>query len=256
MLPTTKTPVRTSASAMTALLYGRPKLGKSTFCSQAKNAIFLATEPGLNHLEVFQTEVKTWEQMLAACGELAAGKHEFKTVVVDTIDNLYRFCSEHVCRREGVQHEADLPFGKGYALIQNEFQRVLTKLAFLPMGLILVAHAVEKEFETRTGKVTRVVPDLPERARRIVLALVDLVLFVDIDVATGADGKPVARRVIRTKPSPTYDAGDRTGRLPEVLDLNFAALDEALRRPSPNHGPATAVTAPTQNPNLSKTNPQ
>ena len=34
------------------------------------------------------------------------------------------------------------------------------------------------------------------------------------------------RRVIRTKPSLYYEAGDRTGRLPETLELDFGKFKE------------------------------
>ena len=49
-----------------------------------------------------------------------------------------------------------------------------------------------------------------------------------------ADGKPIFRRVIRTKPHPDYDAGDRTGRLPETIDLDFAKFEAAFDRPEGN----------------------
>ena len=42
------------------------------------------------------------------------------------------------------------------------------------------------------------------------------------------DGEPTVRRVIRTKPSLYYEAGDRTGRLPETLDLDFSSFLEAF----------------------------
>ena len=71
-------------------------------------------------------------------------------------------CAEHVCQKFKIEHESDLGFGKGYALINNEFYRVLNKLSLLPHGLILISHSQEKELETRTGKLTRVVPTLPE----------------------------------------------------------------------------------------------
>jgi len=32
------------------------------------------------------------------------------------------------------------------------------------------------------------------------------------------------RRVMRTKPSPYWEAGDRTGRLPETIELDFDAF--------------------------------
>jgi hypothetical protein len=33
---------------------------------------------------------------------------------------------------------------------------------------------------------------------------------------------------MRTKPSPNYDAGDRTGRLPEVIPLDFMSFIKAF----------------------------
>jgi hypothetical protein len=248
MLPTTKTPPKTSLADLTVLVYGPTKIGKSTWCSRAEGALFLATESGLNNLEVFQAPIANWEQLLAACGEIAAGNHPFKTIVIDTVDNAFRMCADYVCAKHKVEHESDLAYGKGYALVTNEFYRVLNKLALLPYGLFLVSHSTEREFETRTGKVTRIVPTLPDKARKIVLGMVDMILFCDLDAAPGADGKQVVRRVIRTKPATAYEAGDRTGRLPETIDLDFAKfLDAFVGAPAPaasSQAPAATPAAP------------
>lgn len=227
LLPTAKTPPKPNLADLTVLTYGPTKIGKSTWCSHAESALFLSTEPGLNSLEVFQIPIRSWDELLAACGEIADGNHEFKTVILDTVDNAYRMCAEHVCRKFKVEHESDLGFGKGYALTNNEFQRVLNKLAFMPYGLYLVSHSQETEIETRTGKYTKIVPTLPEKARKIVMGLVDMILYCDIETAAGPDGKPSIRRVMRTNPSLYYEAGDRTGRLPEVIDLDYARFIEA-----------------------------
>jgi hypothetical protein len=229
MLPNQKTPPKESPTEVSALLFGRSKIGKSEFCSQAPDALFLATEPGLNHLEVYQVPIRTWEELLAACREIAEGKHPFRTIIIDTVDNAYRFCVEHVLRKLSIDHESEAAYGKAYALINSEFHRVLTRLAHLPYGLFLVSHAQEREVETRTGKVTRIVPTLPERARQVVLALVDLILFADLEISVGADGKRLVRRVLRTKPTTHYEAGDRTGRLPDVLDLDYRAFALAFQ---------------------------
>jgi hypothetical protein len=228
LLPTQKTPPKPNLADLTALTYGPTKIGKSTWCSHAESALFLSTEPGLNSLEVFQIPIRSWDELLTVCGEIAEGNHKFKTVILDTVDNAYRMCAEHVCRKFKVEHESDLGFGKGYALANNEFQRVLNKLAFMPCGLYLISHSQEIEIETRTGKYTKTVPTLPEKARKIVLGLVDMVLYCDIEMTSGSDGKMVARRVMRTKPSLNYEAGDRTGRLPEVIDLDYAKFVEAF----------------------------
>ncbi len=222
MLPTQKTPPKPNLHDLTVLVHGPHKYGKSTWCAQAEGALFLATEPGLNHLEVYQQPISTWDELLVAAGEIAEGKHAFRTV-------------------------SDLEYGKGYALVNGEFHRVLNKLALLPYGLFLVSHSQEKEIETRTGKYTKIVPTLPDKARKLVLGLVDVILFCDLEPTAGPDGKPAYRRVLRTKPSIAYEAGDRTGRLPEVLDLDFAAFAAAFVQ-----GAVRGATAGTSAPASSK----
>jgi len=228
ILPTDKTQPKPSLADLTVLVYGQTKIGKSTLCSHAEGALFLATEPGLNALDVYQVPIQTWEDLLNACAEIVEAKHPFQTVIVDTIDNAYKFCTDYILRKFKIDHESDLAYGKGYAIVNNEFQRVLTKLAFLPYGLFLVSHAKEIDIETRTGKYTRIVPTLPDKARKIVLGMVDMVLYCDLELTTGENEEPQIRRVIRTKPSLYYEAGDRTGRMPETIDLDFKKFLDAF----------------------------
>lgn len=235
MLPTQKTPPKRNLADLTVLAYGRPKVGKSSFCAQADGALFLATEAGLNHLATYQVPINSWEEMLAACAEIAAGKHAFKTIIVDTVDNAFRLCVEYVCRQLGIKHESEAPYGRAYGMIANEFTRVLTKLSLLPYGLYLISHAQEVSVETRTGTITRVVPTLPEKARKLVLGLVDMILFVDME-STDVNGETRLRRVIRTKPTMHYEAGDRTGRLPETLELDFRAFIAAFQSATQSEG--------------------
>ncbi|MDY6903823.1 MAG: ATP-binding protein [Thermodesulfobacteriota bacterium] len=246
MLPTKTTPQKQNLADLTVLVYGRSKIGKSTWCSHSDGALFLATEPGLNALDVYQVPIRSWDALLAACGEIADGKHPFKTVIIDTIDNAYRMCSDYICTKFKIEHESDLGYGKGWALINNEFHRVLTKMAFMPYGLFLVSHSVEKEIETRTGKYTRIVPTLPDKARKIVVGMVDLILYCDLEAVTDEEGKTSYRRVMRTKPSPHYEAGDRTGRLPETIDLDFSKFTEVFNRPAaaPKAGASRPTSAP------------
>ncbi|MBI4910952.1 MAG: ATP-binding protein [Acidobacteria bacterium] len=247
MLPTAKTQPKPDLADLTVLVYGQTKIGKSTFCSQSEAALFLATEPGLNALDVYQVPVQSWEELRAACGEIEKGDHPFRTVIIDTIDNAYKFCTDFIIKKHKIEHESDLGYGKGYALVNNEFQRVLTKLAFLPYGLFLISHAKEVEIETRTEKYTRVVPTLPDKARKIVLGMVDMVLYSDLDVIEGEeeDTEETFRRVIRTKPSRYHEAGDRTGRLPEIIELDFAKFMDAFTTAVETLKPSGGKTAAT-----------
>ncbi len=230
LLPKEKTKRRISLAEQTVLLYGMPKSGKSSWCAQILDAIFLATEPGLNHLDVYQVPITDWETFLAAAAEVAKGGHNFKAVVIDTVDNCYKFCFDHVCAKHGIKHPSDLPYGKGFSLVNSEFQRVMTKLAALPCGLFFISHAVEREIETRTGKYHKTLPTLPDGARKILLGMIDIALFVDIETTTDKEGDPHTRRIMRTKPDKHYEAGDRTGRLPDPIPLDFNAFKVAFEK--------------------------
>lgn len=228
MLPVQKTKPKQNLSDYTILIYGPSKIGKTTFCAGVDGALFLATEPGLNAQEVFQVPISNHAEALTAAAEIAKGGHQFKAVIIDTVDNFYRNISDEICRKNNVTHESDLGYGKGWAMVNAEFQRVLTRLANLPYGLFLISHSQEVEIETRTGKRTRIVPSMPDKARKILTGFVDMIFYCDIETTKDASGATQYQRVLRTKPTNEYEAGDRTGRLPETIPLSYQSLVDAF----------------------------
>lgn len=220
-LPNATTPPKQRLEDYVIFLYGPPKIGKSTWASQMDQPLFLATESGLRALEVHQVPIDTWTSFLTAAKLIADGKHQFKTIVIDTIDNLYALCAHHIYRQHGIAHQSDLDWGKGWDLVSDEFMRALTKLSLQPYGLVMLSHSEDREIKTRTHTLTKTVPTLPKRARNIALRMADMVLLADI--AETPDGPA---RVVRTAPSERYEAGDRTGRLPDTLPLSFAAFNK------------------------------
>ncbi|XZE35819.1 ATP-binding protein [Pirellulaceae bacterium SH501] len=247
-LPTEASKPVTELGKQTILLYGSPKLGKSSFASKAPGSLFFECEPGLNHLEVFKVPTYSWEAFLEACKLVAKGDHKFKTIVIDTVDNAFKMCSDYVCSKHGIEYEGDMGHGKGWALVKNEWHRVLTRLASLPYGLILISHAVDKTIETRTGEYTKTQPSLPDRARNVVLGLVDIILYGDSVAKKDATGNVTIERVVRTKPHPTYEAGDRTGRLPELLPLDYEQFVKAFNSPARGSETGTSSVAKSSTP--------
>ena len=228
VLPTARTQISHDFASKSILLYSPPKFGKSTLASKFPNALFFECEPGLSSLEVFKVPTYNWLDFLEACKLVAAGNHPYKTIVIDTVDNAFKYCSDHVNAAHNIEYEGDLGHGKGWSFVKNEWHRVMTRLASLPYGLILISHAVERQVETRTGNYTRTLPSLPERARNVVLGMVDIILYGEVIATKDKDGNFVTQRVLRTKPHPSYEAGDRTGRLPDTIPLDFGAFSKAF----------------------------
>jgi hypothetical protein len=215
--------------AYTTLLYGGPKLGKTTFASHAPGALFLATEPGCKALEIYDVNIQDWKTLLQTLGEVEKGNHQFKTIVIDTIDNAYTFCRDHVCSENGWNDPADAGYGKGFNAVNGEFRRVLLKLASLPYGLIFISHSRDLEVKTRTGTYTRITTTLPDSAAKIIKGLVDVMLFADM-VARKTDDGTEYDRVLCTRPTLNYDAGGRFPGIPEVLPLDYDAYINAFQK--------------------------
>jgi hypothetical protein len=222
-IPAAKTPPTKSADRACVFLYGPPKIGKSTFAAGA-DAHFLECEPGLDFLDVFKTSISSWVELCEAVKEITAafrvGNYPHKTIALDTVDVAFVLCQAHVLGKHRVQHESDLEFGKGWGLVENEFRRLITDLCGIGPGVIMISHAEQKEVKDIHGaKSLKIVPTLPKNAREVALPLSDIILFADIH-----GGK----RVLRTKPSRDHEAGDRSNRLPDPLDLSYPAFLAAM----------------------------
>ncbi len=229
LLPSAKTPPKAKLEDYNILLYGHPKVGKSTWCSAFDNPIFAATEKGLNTLEVFQVPIPDWLTFLEFCRQIAEGQHVFKNVIIDPVDNLYDACSEYVCKKAGIQHESDLEWGKGWSMVNDEFSRAITKLSLLPYGLVMTSHAQFVEIKTRTGSITKAVPTMSKGARDVVLPMCDFILYMASEQTK--DGQ---KRILRCRPSENWDAGTRFKVFPAEIPLtedeheNHAAFKAAF----------------------------
>jgi hypothetical protein len=226
-LPTKKTEIKKRLEDYVILVYGRPKIGKSTFCAGAENAIFLATDVrGLDGLSTYNVPINSWEEMKNTASELKAGGHNFKTIIIDMIDTAYILCSDYVCRQHNIPDESSLPHGMGWRLVRHEFIQFFAKLGNLPYGIILTSHCNEIEITTPTRKFLRMVPSIPNAPLRQWLSgFVGVILYCDFGEIPSKEqkSKPAPQRIIRTNSSDFYDAGIRPQGLgiPDVLPLRW-----------------------------------
>lgn len=229
-LPTEKTKPAFDMSKLSMLLYGAPKIGKSTFCSRAEDALFIATEPGLNHLETANVRVNSWMEFLEVMALLQKGDHNFKILVIDTIDKLCDFCEIQICDTAKVQTLNDFSYGKGYTLYKSELKRVFVKVFALNMGVILTSHSQLIDIDTPTGKQTKWMPTFEKRAQEIIVPMVDIIGFAQNIISLNQKGERVETRVLQTKTSSLWEAGDRTGRLPETMPFKYALFERELKK--------------------------
>lgn len=228
LLPTKKTPPSLSFAGAKVLLYGQPKVGKTTLAAGlADDVLILACEPGLGGLSAYSVEIDSWDTFRKVGAELSeSDKHSI--VVIDTVDELYRMCADSVCQQLGVAHLADAEWGKGWQMARDEFRLRVGKLAALGgRGVWFISHSMDTELRTRVGTRTRTIPTLDKRAFGFIEGFVDFIFLAEAQATPEGD----EQRVIRTAPAEEFVAGGRVN-LPDPLPLSADAVRKAIEAAS------------------------
>jgi hypothetical protein len=209
------------------LLYGAPKIGKSTLFSKFPGVYFLPTEPGFKALKVRKTEIPNWQtfrKFIEWAEKHPSAIADVKLWCIDTVTNLSKFCMQWVCGREGISHPSDQEWGKGWEAYADEFAFWILRLAHLRKGIGFIAHSNTTEIVSRHVKITKNIPDIPKTCYRLINNLADVIVEMNyVDKGENLE-KLGEMRCLFTKPSEIRDAGDRTGRLPEVIEFKTESV--------------------------------
>lgn len=208
--------------------YGQPKSGKTTIASKFPKALILAFEKGYNALPgVFAQPINSWGEFKKLFSELKTPEvHEkFETIVIDTADIAYSYCEKFICNREGVDSIGDIPYGKGYALVSQEFDESIRKILNLDYGLVLISHSKTITEKNEKGQeVSRIVPTLDNRGRLICERTCDIIGY-----SRGVEdeaGNVETRLFLRGTPS--YVAGSRFKYVPTSIEFTYENLVKAI----------------------------
>tara|TARA_X000000368_G_scaffold245987_2_gene194339 strand:- start:2693 stop:3367 length:675 start_codon:yes stop_codon:yes gene_type:complete len=133
-----KRPVKTR-NPRTLLLFGPPKVGKTTVLSQLPECMVIDTEQGSHLLEGYFHEVNSKEELLEFYKSASEG-HDYKFFALDTIDKLVEWSDKAVCKEFHVESIADMPYGKGFGEVRTRVMNNVKKLLTLAPHVIIVGH--------------------------------------------------------------------------------------------------------------------
>lgn len=188
----------TRAAPPRILVYGIEGIGKSTFASKFPKPIFIQTEDGLDNIDCESFPVaRKFEDVVGALDALIREKHDYSTVVIDSLDWLEALIWKMLCEREGVESIEQIGGGyaKGYVQALTHWRRVVEKLQTLRLdkgcAIVLTAHAkIEFHDDPETAKFQRFAPQLHRKAYSLLAQWVDVVFFAtrSIGAARGEGG--------------------------------------------------------------------
>lgn len=224
-----------------ALIYGPGGIGKSTWSSKTPHPIFLGAEEGTDHLDVARLPTpKNFEDVNTALKELAELPHDYKTLVVDSLDWIEPLIHDTICRREQ-KKSIELAcggYGKGYIEAYGEWLKFKDKLTELRdkrgMNVILLAHPEVVSTTNPQTQVTfqRYELKLHKRPKQMFMEYVDACFFTSYAMFVKRDGETVrafssGNRVMHVSWQEGFDAKNRYG-LSESIPLT-ASWEEFVK---------------------------
>lgn len=234
------------AEAMSFLLTGEPKIGKSTLAANAPSPIFIATEDGLAGIDAQAFPIaKRLEDVYEAMAVLLNDEHDYRTVVLDSLDWLEPLLHDYVCRQNKWDSIESPGYGKGYVAAALEWRNFLDGMNALRhqrnMHSILIGHVAQKRIESPTHEgYDAWVLKLHQRAAGLVSEWADVVGFAAHRIAlkktdAGFGNKETkalktGQRVLHLEAHPAYPSGTRFGL--KDCELSWQAFAEQFYQPA------------------------
>lgn len=212
------------------LLYGKPKVGKTTLASNFPNNLLVAFEKGYNAIDGIRAiDINKWADFKQVLRQLEKpeAKEMYDTITIDTTTIAYEMCESFICAQNGVQTISDIPWGQGYAATKKEFENSLRRITMMGYGLVLISH-VDRRLEAidESNEVEILAPSMPKRCYEVVNQIVDIIGYI----STEWDSDGNSSRWLYTRATPTIMAGTRFRYLEPRIPLGYDSLVEAINK--------------------------
>jgi hypothetical protein len=177
---------------------------------------------------------KSYTEVEQALGSLINDPHDYKTLVIDSLDWLEPLIQQQVCIQEGVTSIESIPYGKGFIMAMDIWRDYLSGLNTLRdergMMIIQTAHSDIKRFESpEIDSYDRYVIKLHAKAAAVVQEHSDCVFFANykthvVQEDIGFNQKRnraigAGTRMLFTQEKPSFSAKNRYA-LPSELQLD------------------------------------
>jgi len=143
------------------ILYGSPKVGKTTLLSQLDNCLIIDLENGSNHVDALKINASNPEELYKIAQKIKESGKPYKYVAIDTITKLEEWCEELATKKykespigknfQGVS-VLELPMGAGYKWLRNSFSQWTDLLSDLAENVIFIGHLKDKFIVDKSGK--------------------------------------------------------------------------------------------------------
>lgn len=175
-------------------IYGSAFSGKTTFVDSAPDPLNLNTDGNVQFVTMPFIPIKdtyegrqkvfAWEVFKDAIAELEKKDNNFKTIIVDLLEDTYEMCRLYEFDKQGFSHESDAGYGKGWDIVRTEYLSTIRKLVNLDYeNIILISHEdSSKDITKKSGdKITSIKPNIGDKIANKIAGMVDIVARVVVE---------------------------------------------------------------------------
>jgi hypothetical protein len=178
-------------------LYGSPFSGKTTFADSAPDPLMLNTDGNAVYVTApyvsIQDEITVngritqrkmaWQVFKEYIEELEKGQSDFKSIVVDLVNDTYEMCRLYMYDKLGITHESDDTF-RAWDKVRTEYLSTMRRVLHLPYeNIILLSHEdATKDLTKKSGeKITSIKPKMADKVADSLAGMVGFVGRVYVD---------------------------------------------------------------------------
>ena len=189
-LPTKK--VKASRkSPKNMIIYGSPKIGKTTALSQLDNCLIIDLEAGSDMVDALKVKVNNLKELAEVGRAIIKEGKPYKYIAIDTISKLEEWCEDegkkiYMKTPMGKNFETknpgmsilSLPNGGGYLYLRLAYKKWIDRLNLLADHIILVAHLKDKMLEKKGKEVSVKDLDLTGKIKQITCTNSDAIGYI------------------------------------------------------------------------------
>ena len=187
-----KTVVKASRkSPKNMVIYGPPKIGKTTMLSKLDNCLIIDLEDGSDMVDALKVKVNNLSMLSTIGKEIIKEKKPYKYVAIDTISKLEEWCEvegkriymqtpmgKNFEQKNPGASVLSLPNGAGYLYLRIAFKQWIDRLNMLADHVILVGHLKDKMLEKKGKEVAVKDLDLTGKIKQITCANADAIGYI------------------------------------------------------------------------------
>lgn len=154
------------------LIWGESMSGKTYLAKEFESPLIINTDGNASKITTPSVFIKNFTEFKEVIEELEKGKHTFKTLIIDLIDDLETMVINHICSLAKVESLADIAFGKGFNTFNSIWKNLMMTLTQMNMNVIFISHIVEK----MEGQSSYQAPALSQKCLNACMGRCDIVI--------------------------------------------------------------------------------